>query len=385
MISGKAYCKSGFMTNCSCKVPSLFLTFLLLAMAATALSAQPEATSRAASPIIKYRTREEKREAGLSHELTDWLQYSTVVESEFLQEKSAFDTGIYSTGKFVDPAVQFNFEFGFADVIEAELILEYTEDSSDPLMDELLIAGDAGNFGITTGRYYVPFGEYYSNFINGPLLEFSQTRADVLQLDYDFDDRMEVAAYVFDGKARPAGGLRDYGWGVAFESKWLNDHLLFGGGYISSLADSELQPYEDFNNRYSSAVPAWNLYLIGEWEYLGFSLERVAATDYFHEHDPAEDRPAAWNMEAVFYPLPTLEAGLRLEQASEIVDEAERQYGMELTWRPANRLSFTMEFLKGSFRRSALDFEAGEDEEGEVPEPALRSSWTWAASFSFIF
>ena len=61
---------------------------LLILLAAACLLprislAQLDPQSRADAPIIKYRTREEKREAGITTELTPWLRFQGEAESVF--------------------------------------------------------------------------------------------------------------------------------------------------------------------------------------------------------------------------------------------------------------------------------------------------------------
>lgn len=340
--------------------------------------AQLAPESRAEAPIIKYRTREEKREAGLTTDLTSWMRFQGVVESEVIREKVHFrENEPVDKADYVDPAVQFNFEFSVGEVFEAELILEYTEDTTDPMMEELILSWDIGDFGLSAGRYYVPFGEYFSNFINGPLIEFSQTRGDVLQLDYDYEDTFEVAAFLFDSRSeRTIGSKITDNWGISFQAKLFDEHLLLGGGWLSNIADGDFRPLEDNNDRFLRTVPAWNIYLIAEWENLGLSFEQVEATRSFRELDNAENSPSAWNVEAAWYPSNTTEFAVRYERGSELADEAERQAGIQFTWRPANRFSLSLEYIRQDFRPEfVFDDDDREFKDGHII----------AGSFSYIF
>lgn len=196
------------------------ISAVLCVLQSTVVSAQQSPNNEA--PIFQservgsYRTREDRREAGLGTQLTDWLTFSGLIEVESLREGTEFDVVLSDHMDFsTDPAVQAAFDLSLFDIAEAEIIFEYTEDSHEPIMDELIIAGDIGDFGFNVGRYYAPFGLYYSNFINGPMVEFAETRRDMLQIDYDFEDRIEYSVFVFDGVTRELGSSsNDVGWGL---------------------------------------------------------------------------------------------------------------------------------------------------------------------------
>lgn len=344
--------------------------------------AQIDPQSRADAPIIKYRTREEKREAGLTTELTSWLRFQGEAESEFLRESVGFrEGGPDHNSDFVDPSMQFNFEVFFGEDFETELIFQYSEDSEDPIMEELIMGWDigewGGDWGVSVGRYYVPFGEYFSNFINGPLIEFSQTRGDAIQVDFDYEDRFEIAAFLFDSYSEKSTGsnLLD-NWGVSFEAKAFGDHVVLGGGWLSNIADGDFRPLEDELDIYEQSVPAWNLYIIAEWDTLGLSFETVKATRSFLELDEEENSPSAWNIEAAWYPSMSTELAIRFERAREIPEEPEKVSGIEFTWRPANRVSLTVEYLWLEYRK---DF-VFDDNDREFGNGSLI-----AASFAYIF
>jgi hypothetical protein len=354
-------------------------------LSALRVQAQPVSSSALSAPIIKYRTREEKREAGLNRELAPWLHFSTVMESEFNKEKTYFthrDSAKNSAKNgSIDPAMQLNLTATPHDNLEAEIIVEYTNDHRDPLLDELLLSWQGERLTFITGRYYVPFGENSSNFNTDPLLEFSQTRADVLQLEYDHDDQWEVALYGFHGKARSVRSNSAWNWGINAETKLLDEHVTLGTGYISNLADANFQPLVDSGNRYQKAVAGWNLYLLGEWNRLGFSLEQTTSLAHFHELEFHEDRPSAFNAEVVYFLHHTLELGFRYEGANELADAVFKRHGIELTWRPNNRLNITTDYLQGDFRQRPAATPFDDEEQQQVSQ----RGYVLSASVSLVF
>jgi hypothetical protein len=101
-----------------------------------------------------YRNPEERREAGLGTELTDWLTFSGLFELEKNYTQFKYDNAI-----------------------------------------------DIGEAGIQLGKLNLPFGEYYSHFVTGPLLEFGETRKNAIIFDYGITDGLEVSVFAFDSDA----------------------------------------------------------------------------------------------------------------------------------------------------------------------------------------
>ncbi len=334
----------------------LFLSTLLVF--APVVYAQQQAESGLdAERAGNYRTREERREAGLGTELTDWLTFSGLVEAESIREVSNFDVELSDHYDFsTDPSVQAAFDISIMDIFEAELILEYTEDSRDPIMDELIVAADVGDIGFSAGRFYAPFGLYYSHFVTGPLLEFAETRRDMFQVDYDLLDVVEFAVFAFDGETRKLGESKDdVGWGAAVDALLLDGRLNVGAGYISNLAESDEEFLREENNIYQKKVGAWNAYAVYEANSWDVSFEVLKALEQFREFDISEDRPESWNIEAAYFPNSSFEVAFRYERSKELIDAPEQQIGIAFTWRLPNRISMTAEYLKSDYKKGFVE------------------------------
>ena len=59
--------------------------------------------------------------------------------------------------------------------------------------------------GLEAGQLYIPFGEFYSYFVTGPILEFGATRGYALVADYELSDAIDVFAYGLNSKAGKSG------------------------------------------------------------------------------------------------------------------------------------------------------------------------------------
>ena len=93
---------------------TLFIPFL-------AFGQQEMGTGAANERASNYRTREERREAGLGTELTDWLVFSGLVEAESIREVTKFDVELSDHYDFsTDPSVQAAFDVSILDILEVD-------------------------------------------------------------------------------------------------------------------------------------------------------------------------------------------------------------------------------------------------------------------------
>lgn len=354
------------------------LLALLLCFPLPAFGQEPPGASEYTERVGNFRTRDERREAGLGTELTDWLTFSGLVEVEHIREVTEFDVSLSDHYDFsTDPAVQAALDISFLDIFEAELILEYTEDGRDPFMDELIVAADVGNVGFSAGRFYAPFGLYYSHFVTGPMLEFSETRRDMFLIDYDFFDVVEVGAFTFDGESRKFDERdNDTGWGAFVDAFLLQGRLNVGAGYISNLAESDEEFLLEEQNIFRRRVAAWNAYAVYEADTWDISVETVRALSAFRELEPQEDRPESWNIEAAYFPGNTFELAFRYERSKELIDSPEEQYGVAFTWRLPNNISMTAEYLRADYRKGFVE---------EDDDIYVRGGNTIALWFAFEF
>ena len=335
--------------------------WILIVVPALSSVAIADADDSTASPVAieseqrasMYHTREEKREAGLGAKLTDWLTLSGLIEIEALSIDNSFRDNIGNTGHDkLESTVQIGLDVSVSEEVDAEIILEYSEDSTDTVLDEAIINFDRDGLGINIGRLYVPFGIYYSHFVTGPMLEFGETRASTIVLGYDYNDMIETSVYVFNGVADKVDAEdRINDWGVSIEAHPLGDILLIGAGFLSDLADTDDLLLEDNNNNYQRRVGGWNAYTVMQMDYWEVSMEFLQATRAFNELDENANKPAAWNVEFAYFPRSTMEVAARIEGSRELADEPQRQYGAALTWRIYKNTSLTLEYLYGKYKK----------------------------------
>ena len=323
-----------------------------------------------------YRSPEERREAGLGRQVTDWLKLSGLVEAEKLYIENDFGDDIKQRQND-RPTVnlQLGFEIEIADWLEGEFIFEVENDfeataNENQLhgeWDEAFIEISVGEWSVKLGRLYMPFGEYYSHFVTGPILEFGETRGDGLVVDYSFDDAIEISGFVFDSNVERDNQNGSLDWGASMEYTSENEALRFGIGYLSDLAESDEMFLEDENNRYEKRVSAWNSYLLFGFNHFEITAEYVQANGRFREFENSEDEPNSYNLELAYFPRPSWQIAFRYEHSDEFSDEPRHQYGIASTWASGDHMTLTMEYLHGTYENKfAFDDDDNDQEDRDT-------------------
>ena len=330
---------------------SLLLFLLSLPIPLLADNQQIGSSELTGKPAKIYRSPEERREAGLGTQLTDWLMFSGLVEIEKEYKKNNFDNGLETTvnGDII-PTIQLGLDFSFADWLEAEFIYEAEYDRRfNDQIDEALIAVDIGKWGIKFGRQFPAFGEYYSHFVTGPLLEFGEIRKTSIIVDYSFNDQIEVSGFVFEGDIDKIGNNNEYDWGLSFEYVSGNEALRIGASYLSDLAETDEKLLEETIS-YERRVSGWSAYLLIGMNEFEVTAEMVHALRAFDEFDSDADKPSSYNVELAYFPTQSVQLAMRIENSDELEDQPEWQYGAAVTWRIANLFNLTVDYLYGDFK-----------------------------------
>jgi hypothetical protein len=334
-----------------------YLAFLLLL-----LSVLPAAASDAEPDSARiYTTREERREAGGEHEVTDWLTLTALLELEAAREwQHTTDAGSGRDDTF-NGSFQLGSELAMSEALKLELVYEYDHEDDSHTLDEAFIALDRNAFELEFGRLYLPFGQFYSQFATGPVLEFGETRTDAVVLNYSNDAGIDASLFASRGEVSRTGHATEADWGMALELA-LEDYLLTGVALMSDLAeaDGDLLEEADSGEHYAHRVPA-----LGGWLALGagdyeLTLELVAALSGFSELPTDRDRPVAWNLELGGDLYHNASWALRLEGSRELADAPYLQTGLALSWRFGERLGVTLEYLYGRYREALAEDDGGD-------------------------
>jgi len=312
-----------------------------------------EGTDEAKARI--YTTREERREAGEKHQVLPGLALSYLFETEAGREWIGLSDPVPDTR---DRDLSSTLEFGIhgapaawvnADAI-FELEHEFEGDAPNGTLDEGTVSLLYRDFELEGGRVYMPFGEYFSHFGSGPLLEFGETRGDGADLSFTPDERLDLSVFAYDGPAEPESGSQ-MDWGFALAGSPLEVWTV-GMSYISDLADAKDHLLADFGNRYASRVDGVSAYSVLGTGRFEITAELVAALKAFKEFPADRNQPFAWNVEVAFFPRGPIDMAFRVEGTRELVAAPRLRLGPALSWRPVRRASLTLEYLYGDYAPS---------------------------------
>jgi len=320
-----------------------------------------------------YTTREEKREAGIKHEILPWFVASGLAEFEWQWQRFYLDTQDREDDSDNAAAnVQASFFINPFEWLKVEIITEYDTDADQFIADEAEMAFEYGPWEFAFGKLYQPFGVYFSHFANGPIIEFGETRATSMSLAYNHMDILDISVAVYRGKVREAGSSNRIDWSAGIEA-WPSDELSVGISYISDLADSEQRLLEQHEHRYRNKVPALSGYLLWVQEDYEISLELLGALESFDELDSDRDQPLAANIEFTHYLTPDIDWSIRLEGSRELEDAPGLQVGLAVNYKVMNNVFITVEALHGFFRDELATDDAGNDFDSVTTVGALLS------------
>lgn len=300
-----------------------------------------------------YRSPEERREAGLKSEITDWLTFSGLLEVERVRESQVYVDNLPDLDINDDTeALQLGFEAEFTENIKAELVYELEKDEQNKthsLIEEAILIIEVDAVELEIGRQTVPFGEYYSHFISDPLLAFGEKLDDSIIITFEASDNIDLALFVSEGRAAEAGeNSRD--WGANVELRNVDESIKVSIAYLSDLADTDELLLQDFVNAYQKRVAAWNINALFGFQSYEITAEFVAALDSFAELDAEISRPVAFNVELAYFPSTDIRFALRAENSKELEDAAAEQYGISSTFVFARSMTLSIEYLTGRYK-----------------------------------
>ncbi len=333
-----------------------------------------------------YQTYDERRESVFGIELNEWMTLTGSLEFEKENLTLHFEDRTRSVEN-EDPTqtLQIGFEIGISENIGIELVLE--GESSDRIhgeIDEGFMVAEFDNLNFQVGRIDLPFGEFYSYFVTDPLLQFGETKADALVIEYEFAEFLTFSPFVFDSKVSKEFDNDSVDWGAALSFTNENESIRIGAGYISDLAESDEQLLFDFGNRFQERVAGINAHILVGFEQFEITAEWVEASDKFREFEAQFDKPSSYNLEVAYFPTQRFLIATRLERSREFEDTEDERYGIVFTWFVNKHVSVSLDYLTGKFKRFPITVDEEEDNDDEI-EPAANRSRTMGLILEFEF
>ncbi|NND80995.1 MAG: LbtU family siderophore porin [Gammaproteobacteria bacterium] len=308
--------------------------------------------SAAAESSRIYRSPEERRDAGLGRELLPWLKVSGLLEAE--RERLDFEFENNVEQREDDGTVltlQVGLDITMSELMSAEITLETERDTATTSkVDEAILIIEFDPVELELGRLSAPFGEYYSHFIIGPLLEIGETVTDGAVLAWDINDYFELSVGALHSAVSAAGsGSLDWAMNLEFVND--TESIKLGLGYLSDLAESDEQLLSEFEGDYNHRVGAINAYALFGFSNMEITAEYVAATGAFSGFEAELDRPRAFNIEWAYFLSDAAQLALRYETSHELEDAPKSQAGINLTWRPNRYVLLSLEYLRARYAR----------------------------------
>ena len=297
-----------------------------------------------------YRSPEERREAGIRHELTSWLTGFGLAEAETGYQRKRYSNGAISReAPESSQSFQLRFEAVLSDLLTAELIFEYEIDQEEGLIEELKLAYETDAWGISAGHDNIDFGEYLSHFATGPLLEFSETRADAMTINIKPFPTLELYTFVFKGDVpSPSRNGLDFGGGVEFSTR--NESFQIGMSWLSDLAESNVGFMQEIESLYQHSVAGLNTYMLLSFKEFEITFEAVTALNNFAGLDTTSNHPSAFNLELAWLPNSHWQLATRVEGSSELKDEPQWQLGLSSSWLIGRQFHVSLDYLHGNYK-----------------------------------
>ena len=361
----------------------IFASFFTLHMAKANETQSSDETLYSPENRTFYRTPEERREAGLGYQLSDRTKLALLLEMEREQYRYTTTQGYhYSEKSTPDRNVQLALEFNVADNLEANLVVELQKsDNTTTLLEEAELSWDWNDLSVSAGLLSPSFGEYYSHFIVGPMLEFAELRRPAMSIEYGVSQQWEVGGFLIESQVDRSQHNQIVDWGVFTEWISQDESVRFGVSYLSDLSEGEESLLEQPALGYQRQVSGINVYTFFGSKSFVFTFEMVKALRSFSEFEHHFNRPWAANVELAHYPSENVQLALRYEISDELVDGAKTRYGISFRWAVAKNLTVAMDLLRAQYETNG----ATDAVEGDAIELALKQDQQVAAQITFAF
>lgn len=258
--------------------------------------------------------------------------------------------------------VELSMDAAVTEKVRASLILLWEEDAPGTGMEKLdvdegIIVYDAGTFDVTAGRFYMPFGMFYSSFINDPMtLELGETQESGVAFQFQPSDSADLILALANGNvsnSTTGSNTSDFAVGLFLHPMQGGENTLdIGIQYLSDMSDSDAEITGGSMGSDTTGAVAANLeYATPKWT---FSFELVGAESRFpialdNNADGFGDRPAAWNAEISTPVSEKLTVAFKYEKSDEFMDFPVTRVGIVGSWELDENVLFDLEYLYDTY------------------------------------
>jgi hypothetical protein len=284
------------------------------------------------------------------------IELEAVFSNDYADDNSS-DLALATADLHIDSTVNKNIFTHFLLLHEDDTPLEVDEASISIRMKKIIT--------LTTGRLYLPFGNFETNMISDSLPhELSEARETAIQLEYE-KDAIFASFYLFNGDVSESNA-NDTIDNMGFNIAYYTIPLTVGLSYINNLGDSDLIT-ESITSTQAvvSYTPGLSVYTTAVFDNTSVFFEYVSALDEFNAADLAFKntgaKPSTVNLEIGYRTDKSIIAAA-FQSSTEAVS-----LGL-----PETRLllSYTMKFRKDKSltRGYSLAFELASDKDYSVAD-----------------
>lgn len=306
---------------------------------------------------VWFRNAEERRHGGLGVEVTNWLRVTGSLEVEKQHQANQLSNGVQEIEN--DPttrAVQLGFSVSPNEYLYAELVWDAEFDTHlHTRNDESKIGIAVNSWDVAIGRQYVPFGQFYSRFIIDPLLQFGETRAASIVIEYGLSDEIDLSAFGFKPpQQQGARSARQYGMALEYRPK--HQMLEMGVSHVARLINTEAWAQEGSDQVSERGAAGWGVYLAATVQSVEVSAEAILSRNGYLVDNQKID-PYAFNIEITYPPLARFILSARYEYGDGLDLRSTHRYGIAASWHPHLHLRLDINYLYSRYRNQ-YDLEA---------------------------
>lgn len=325
---------------------------------------------------VWYRNAEERRHGVLGVEVTDWLRVTGSLDVEKQHQANQFSNGVQEI--VYEPTaqtVQLGISLSPNEYMYAELVWDAEFDTHiHTRYDESKIGIAVNNWDVAIGRQYVTFGQYYSRFVIDPLLQFGETRADAIVIEYGISDELDLSAFGFQ-PPQQQGGRSERQFGMALEYRPKHLMLETGVSYIARLINTDAWTQEGSEQMSWYDAEGWGVYLSATIQSIEVSAESILSRNVYNADNLKID-PYAFNMEITYHLQPRWLLSARYEYGDGLDSRSTHRYGIAASWHPNLHMRLDINYLYSQYR-----YQYVLDEDGDTPNTGYQT----AAQITFEF
>ena len=297
-----------------------------------------------------YTTREEQRETGIKHPINSWLTLAGLMEADW-QSLSFTSKNTHLVDRHKESAANLQLAANMLanDHIEANMVYEYNTADRTWELDEAVLQFSIDNWELTLGQHDLAFGEFYSHFASGPIIEFGELKETGATLSYEHKDIFKFSFSAYRSSPHKINSSNRLDFGVSLSS-WLSDDISLGISYLSDLADSDELLLDEFGNVYDQRIAGMSTYFLMIQNNYELSVEVLGATGKFSEFLSDRDQPWAWNIELTYCISPIFTCTYRLEGSHELQNAPSLQTGLAINYRVYKYAAFSFNLLHGHYK-----------------------------------